>query len=167
MDAFVLDRGQKLVIHLRDSTVTSGWPPHYGRLASCPATVLLPRFFEINFQRKTCCAGSGGFEGFNTSLAYYPQTQTMVVALSNVNGGAPVEIVSKLGALAHNESVTLASERKEISLPRDVLQKYVGTYELGPQKLLTQATGQAKVPAVAESPTRFFATARARSPISR
>ncbi len=120
----------------------------------------------VNPDKRKVYSHGGGIEGFNTNLAYYPQTQTTVVALSNVNGGAPVEIVTKLGALAHNESVTLASERKEISVPRDVLQKYVGTYELAPQmnvmvtvegdQLLTQVTGQAKVPAFAESPTRFF-----------
>jgi CubicO group peptidase (beta-lactamase class C family) len=108
----------------------------------------------------------GGIEGFNTHLAYYPDTQVTVVALANLNGAAPAEIASKLGMLAHGESITLTSERKEISVPRDVLEKYVGTYALSPQmnvvvtldgdQLMTQVSGQRLVPAFAESRTRFF-----------
>ena len=31
-------------------------------------------------------AHGGGIDGFNTHLAYYPETKTVIVALSNVNG---------------------------------------------------------------------------------
>lgn len=108
----------------------------------------------------------GGIEGFNTHLAYYPDTQVTVVALANLNGNAPADLAGKLGALAHGESITLTGERKEISVPREVLQKYVGTYALSPQmnvmvtvegdQLLTQVSGQQHTPAFAESRTRFF-----------
>jgi CubicO group peptidase (beta-lactamase class C family) len=108
----------------------------------------------------------GGIEGFNTHLAYYPDTQTTVVALSNVNGVAPSEIVSKLGGLMHGEAAVLTHERKEISVPREVLARYVGTYALSPQlnvmvtldgdQLLTQVSGQQRIPTFAESRTRFF-----------
>jgi CubicO group peptidase (beta-lactamase class C family) len=111
----------------------------------------------------------GGIEGFNTQLAYYPETQVTVVALANVNGGAPAEIAGKLGALAHGEAVVLSSERKEISVPRTVLEKYVGTYALSPQlnvmvtldgdQLSTQVSGQQRFPVFPESPTRFFVKA--------
>ena len=30
----------------------------------------------------------GGIDGFNTSLAYYPETRTVAVVLANVNGPA-------------------------------------------------------------------------------
>lgn len=108
----------------------------------------------------------GGIEGFNTHLAYYPDTQTTVVALGNVNGMAPSEITAKLGALMHGEAVVLSHERKEISVPREVLARYVGTYALSPQlnvmvtldgdQLLTQVSGQQRFPTFAESRTRFF-----------
>jgi len=62
--------------------------------------------------------------------------------------------------------VVLPSERKEITLPVAKLAGYVGTYELKPGfdlvvtleggQLMTQATGQAKLPMFAESETRFF-----------
>jgi len=107
----------------------------------------------------------GGIEGFNTHLAYYPEDQTTIIVLGNLNG--PVsEIAGKLGALTHGKPVTLTSERKEIAVPRKILEQYVGTYELQPKfnlvvtlegdQLMTQATGQEKFPLFAESETRFF-----------
>jgi CubicO group peptidase (beta-lactamase class C family) len=108
----------------------------------------------------------GGIEGFNTFLAYYPEDKLTVVVLANLGGQAPEDIASKLGALAHGESVVLPSERKEITVPSAILQKYVGTYELMPNfsvvmtleggQLMTQATGQGKLPMYAESETKFF-----------
>lgn len=116
-------------------------------------------------KRKTYSHG-GGIEGFNTYLAYYPDTQVTVVALANLNGVAPAELGAKLGMIAHGEKVALTHERKEISVPRSVLERYVGTYALTPQlnvmvtlegdQLLTQVSGQQRVPAFAESQTHFF-----------
>lgn len=57
-------------------------------------------------------------------------------------------------------------ERQAITLPRATLEPYVGTYELRPgfdlaitlegDQLMSQATGQAKLPLFAESETKFF-----------
>ena len=74
----------------------------------------------------------GGIEGFNTLLAYYPDDKVTVVVLSNVNGNAPADMAAKLGAVAHGEKVELTSERKEITLSRDILSRYVGSYEFAP-----------------------------------
>lgn len=108
----------------------------------------------------------GGIEGFNTHLIYYPESDVTVAALANLNGGAPAEIAGKLGALAHGDSVTLNSERKEITLSQKRLQRYVGTYSLAPNvdimvtasdaQLYVQLSGQRKFPAYAESERRFF-----------
>src|SRR5439155_22733800 len=54
----------------------------------------------------------GGIEGFNTSLAYYPDDKLTIVVLGNLNGSAPDEIANKLAAVARGETVTLQSERK-------------------------------------------------------
>ena len=108
----------------------------------------------------------GGIEGFNTELAYLPDDKLTVVVLANLNGGAPGDIASKLGAVARGEKVVLPSERKEITIPPAILVTYVGTYELSPTfsivvtlengQLMTQATNQPKIPIFAESPTKFF-----------
>jgi hypothetical protein len=108
----------------------------------------------------------GGIEGFNTQLSYYPDEKLTVVVLGNLNGSSPGEIASKMAALAHGEKVVLTEERKEIVVPAKILAEYVGSYELGPgfvfvvtlegDQLITQITGQPKVPIFAESETMFF-----------
>ncbi len=57
-------------------------------------------------------------------------------------------------------------ERKEIAVPPKILTQYAGTYEIRPgfdlvitlegDQLISQATGQGKMPLFAESETRFF-----------
>ncbi len=109
----------------------------------------------------------GGIEGFNTMLAFYPDDKLTVVVLSNINGSAPSDLASKLAALARGEKVVLTAERKEVAIDPKLLDGYVGNYELAPKfiltvtregdKLMTQATGQPKVPIFAESEREFFA----------
>jgi CubicO group peptidase (beta-lactamase class C family) len=104
----------------------------------------------------------GGIEGFNTFLAYYPEDKLTVVALSN-SGFAPQQIVTRLAAVAHGDKVV---ERKEIKVSPKILAQYIGTYELQPgfdlvitlegDQLMSQATGQGKIPLFAESETKFF-----------
>jgi hypothetical protein len=111
-------------------------------------------------------AHGGGIEGFNTSLAYYPDDKLTVVVLGNLNGSAPDQITNQLAAIAHGESVTLQSERKEITLDASVLSRYVGVYQLGPgvnmlitldnNQLISQMTNQGPVPIFAQSQTVFF-----------
>lgn len=81
----------------------------------------------------------GGIEGFNTSLAYYPEDKLTVIALANLNGNAVSEITAELADVMHGEPVRLPSERKEIELSPDALSRYVGTYEFpnGTKMLVT------------------------------
>jgi len=108
----------------------------------------------------------GGIEGFNTFLAYYPDSRVTLAVLANINGQAPNQIATKLAEIAHGGTVQLTSERKEIKLPVETLSKYVGTYEIAPgvnmlmrlagDHLTTQLTGQQQIPVYAESETKFF-----------
>ena len=108
----------------------------------------------------------GGIEGFVTYLGYYPEDRLTVVVLGNLTGGAPPAIGAALGAIAHGETVTLPAERKAVRVAPEILQKYVGTYELHPgfrcfitlegEQLLTQLTGQPKFPLFAETEAKFF-----------
>jgi CubicO group peptidase (beta-lactamase class C family) len=108
----------------------------------------------------------GGIPGFNAKMAYYPDTEVVAIALSNLNGPGPDEIVQKLGALAHGDAVVLLNERKSVSLPAKVLRKYVGVYQVEPERVMTvtlengqlhcQLTGDGKFPIAAETETRFF-----------
>ena len=111
-------------------------------------------------------AHGGGIDGFNTHLAYYPDTKTVVVVLSNVNGTVPGTLAGQLGALMHGDTVTLTTERKAITLPATALAKYVGTYDLAPKAVMTitqegdglmaQLTGQGRLPIFPQSETLFF-----------
>jgi CubicO group peptidase (beta-lactamase class C family) len=108
----------------------------------------------------------GGIEGFNTSLSYYPQDKLTVVALGNLNGNAPEQIANRLAAVAHGESVTLPSERKEITLDPKALNRYVGAYQLAPavnmlitldnNQLSSQLTNQGPLLIFPRSETMFF-----------
>jgi CubicO group peptidase (beta-lactamase class C family) len=109
----------------------------------------------------------GGIEGFNTHLAYYPEAKVTVAVLGNLNGQAPPQIATRLAALAHGETVTLQTERKEITLDPKVMSRYVGAYQMGPgtnmvitmdgNRLSSKLGNQNPVPVFAESETMFFA----------
>jgi hypothetical protein len=111
-------------------------------------------------------AHNGGIDGFNTRMAYYPETRTVIIALANVNGPVPDVLVPQLSAVMHGEAVTLTTERKEITLPAAALGKYVGAYQMSPtatmtitlegDRLMTQLTGQGKLPIFPQSDTLFF-----------
>jgi CubicO group peptidase (beta-lactamase class C family) len=108
----------------------------------------------------------GGIEGFNTFLAYYPDDKLTVAVLANINGPAPSAIAAKLATVAHGGTVQTSAERKEIALPKPMLEKYVGTYEvaaganmwirLQDDHLTTQLAGQPQLPIFAESEAKFF-----------
>ena len=109
----------------------------------------------------------GGIEGFNTFMAYYPDDKLTVAVLANINGTTPNAIATKLAAVAHGEAVQSPSERKEITVPKATLEKYVGTYEFAPginlmvrlvegDQLTVQLTGQGQLPMFAESETKYF-----------
>lgn len=108
---------------------------------------------------------NGGVNGFTTQLSYFPDDKLTVVALANL-GTAPGDIANQLATLAHGGTVTLQTERKEITVDASVLARYVGAYRLGPGadmlitiaggQLSSQITGQPVVPLFAESETMFF-----------
>ena len=110
--------------------------------------------------------GLGGIEGFNTAMAFYPETQTVVIVLANMNGPAADQLSASLGAVAHGETMTLPAERTAISLPASALAKYVGQVQMAPgvmltvsangEQLLAQLTGQGSNAIFPESDRRFF-----------
>jgi CubicO group peptidase (beta-lactamase class C family) len=109
---------------------------------------------------------AGSINGFSSRLAYYPDDEVTVIALSNLRGPGADGVVEKLGALAHGETVTLPSERREIMLPAGVLKRYVGTYAIAPgvnvtitldgNYLFAQMSGQQRLQLFAQSETSFF-----------
>ncbi len=109
---------------------------------------------------------NGGINGFNTFLAFYPESHVTVAVLGNLNGATPETMGAALGTLAHGGSVQLTSERREIALPKSALEPYVGTFQLRPGvdmtvsldggHLMVQLTGQPKFQLFAERENFFF-----------
>jgi CubicO group peptidase (beta-lactamase class C family) len=110
---------------------------------------------------------NGGIEGFSTVLTYSPEEKLTVVVLENVVPGAPPgEIAGKLAALARGETVTVLSEREEITLDSKTLQRYVGVYRmqsganmqisLENNQLFSKLATQPAIPIFPESKTMFF-----------
>ena len=109
---------------------------------------------------------NGGINGFNTFLAFYPESHVTVAVLGNLNGETPETMGAALGTLAHGGSVQLTSERREIALPKSALEPYVGTFQLRPGvdmtvsldggHLMVQLTGQPKFELFAERENFFF-----------
>ena len=99
--------------------------------------------------------------------AYYPEAKPSVAVLGNLNGQAPYQIATTVAALVRGATVTLQSERKEITLDPKVMSRYVGTYQMGPgsnmvitmdgNRLFSKLGNQNPVPVFAESETKFFA----------
>lgn len=108
----------------------------------------------------------GGINGFSTMIIRVPAKDLLVVALANVMPSQASRLAEDLAALALGEERAVPQPRKEISLPTEILQRYAGQYELRPGfvltvtvedgKLMTQATGQPKIPVYAETERRFF-----------
>ena len=121
----------------------------------------------VNEQKgRKVIAHGGGIEGFNTSLAYYPEDKLTVIVLANLNGNAPNEITSQLADTMHGLPVRLPSERKEIELSPDALSRYVGTYAfpngtnmlvtVKDKQLYTKLGPQPSIPIYPESEKMFF-----------
>lgn len=69
----------------------------------------------------------GEMEGFTSDMIYYPEDKLTVVVLNNLSGEAQT-IALKLASVAHGEKIVLPSERKDVTVPSAVLERYVGTY---------------------------------------
>jgi CubicO group peptidase (beta-lactamase class C family) len=121
----------------------------------------------VGFKPRKAYLHDGGIAGFESHLAYYPETKTSVIVLGNLDGVGTSDIVPKLTAVAFGETVVLPSERPAISLPREKLAQYAGDYQVSPtisliislagEQLLMEVAGQTpKEPLFAASERKFF-----------
>jgi CubicO group peptidase (beta-lactamase class C family) len=107
---------------------------------------------------------NGGTGGFRTFLGFDPDAQVGVVVLTNSAHSA-----DDIGFHLIDPRLPLTAApvvRREIELPVETLERYIGVYELAPTfaiavtvedgALFMQATGQERIPAFAESETEFF-----------
>lgn len=109
---------------------------------------------------------SGGIDGFNTYLAYDPDTKISVAVLANLNGPAAARLGVSMMMLARGGAITLPSERKAITLAPAKLREYQGVYQVTPTRTITvrfaeakltaQLSGQDALEIFPEAPDRFF-----------
>lgn len=107
----------------------------------------------------------GGINGFSTYVARYPDDDAFVVVLSNNQAGNAGQIARSLAGILFGEKIDLPGERKAISLDTKVLDRYVGTYQVGPMTitvtnenghLMATPKGQPKAELFAATETKFF-----------
>ena len=109
---------------------------------------------------------NGGTGGYRSFIGFDPKQRTGVVVLSNLFTDAGVDDIGRHLLDPSFPLVAPPKERKEIQLAPEVLERYVGRYELAPQFILTvtreggrlfaQATGQQKFEIFPESEREFF-----------
>jgi hypothetical protein len=98
-------------------------------------------------------------------MAYYPEERIAVIVLANLNGTVTGEMTKALAAVAHLKTPPIPSVHKEISLSKEVLARYAGTYqfshytlEMVPERnhLLVKYDNGVTLAAFPESETKFF-----------
>ena len=108
---------------------------------------------------------NGNNIGFNSDMAYYPEEGLAVIVLTNLNGTVMGKIATALAAIVHGEPVTISPPLKEISLPKEVLASYAGTYQFADSTVDMKVEGShlvgnfddgSRIVFFAESETKFF-----------
>lgn len=100
----------------------------------------------------TSVSHSGGIFGFSSYVVRYPEDGVSIILLNNSNNGKLSDIATSLSAILYNQPYKIPEKPKEIAVSEEVLQRYVGEYQLSPTfslkffvekgKLISQATGQ-------------------------
>ena len=114
--------------------------------------------------------GHGGVNaGFEALMEAYENNGEGAVVMTNAQGGSRIaDEVMRSVAKVYGWPDFQPKVRTEVKVDEKILETYVGTYEMRPNfdlvvtvengELVTQATGQGKVPMLAASETRFFPT---------
>ena len=71
---------------------------------------------------------SGGTFGFTSFLTHYPAEDVTVIVLSNFDNGSAAGLEHDLAAVMFREPYSLPSDNLEVTVARDVLATYEGTY---------------------------------------
>jgi CubicO group peptidase (beta-lactamase class C family) len=111
---------------------------------------------------------NGGTGGYRTYMGFDPKSRVGVVVLSNISTPAGPDDIGRhlLNASYQLLAVKPPSEHTEITLDTKTFDRYVGSYQMAPNILITmsrdgavfytQLTGQPKFPLFAESDRKFF-----------
>ena len=107
----------------------------------------------------------GGIPGFATYIARFPEDDATVIVLSNNVAANTGAIAGALAGTLFGEKVNLPGEMKRVSIDASILDRYAGTYQVGPLlitftneggHLMASPKGQGTLEAVPSSETQFF-----------
>jgi len=108
----------------------------------------------------------GGIHGFNTNMVSVPEDNTCVILLANAANPNLDKITKDIFAILYNLPYEVPKEKTAISVSEEVLQQYIGVYELSPQlivtisleggKLIGKPEGQEAIQLHAEKEDQFF-----------
>ncbi len=107
----------------------------------------------------------GGINGFSSYIERFPDDDTVVIVLSNNQVGNAGAVAKALAGTLFGQAVALPGEQKEISIDSKILDRYTGSYQVGPMfvtvtnedgHLMVQPKGQPKLQAFPSSETQFF-----------
>jgi CubicO group peptidase (beta-lactamase class C family) len=108
----------------------------------------------------------GGINGFATFVARYPEEKVFVAVLCNIEQSDPGRVANDLAAIALGEKYDIPQKRTFIQVNPEILETYVGQYEVPPEMVLTlerdgnrllgRMGEQPRLELHAESETEFF-----------
>ncbi|MDN5216383.1 serine hydrolase [Fulvivirgaceae bacterium BMA12] len=111
-------------------------------------------------------AHGGGIFGFTSYITRVPEDNVCIVVLNNINNRHLADISNRLLAIIYGKAYEIPAPRQEIELGTDILQRYIGIYEVRPDfsitvtledgRLIAQPSGQRKSPLFAMTENRFF-----------
>lgn len=117
------------------------------------------------FGKQTISHG-GAIFGFSTQISRFPTEKLTFIVLSNVQGSPAGRIANDLSSIVFGQKYEIPQERKEIAVSPQILEKYVGSYQLLPNvvfhitlengKLFGQVADQSKILLSAETEAKFF-----------
>ena len=120
----------------------------------------------VNVYKHKMIAHSGEIDGFTSNISRFINDDISIIILSNFEH-TPISRINKdLIAIVFNKKYTVPEIIKTIKLTEDILQSYIGKYELEPNfifdisisngRLFCQPTGQSKLELVPTSESEFI-----------
>lgn len=161
---FLVNANNRPSVTLSDAAVAAMKTPHISMGEDAPE---LSYGYGLVIGANGFIFHGGGINGFVTYLGSLPDEGVTVAVLSNVENANPSKIAEDLLAILKGQPYELPTNEEAITIAPEVLERYVGTYQVTPEFQVTiaveseqlhiQGTGQPQIPLYPTSETEFFA----------
>lgn len=119
-----------------------------------------------SISNKRITTHAGGIFGFSSNLSRVEQDDICIILLNNTGNPKLGDITSDIYAILYDQPYKIPEPKAEIKVSSEMLNKYIGTYEVAPAfkidisvengQLIAQATGQPKFELFAQKENYFF-----------